>query len=501
MTDLIITKKNEVHVKIKCEKHIAQELSEYFTFFVPGYKFTPTFKSGKWDGKIRLFNLRTYQIYIGLLPYVEEFCEYNKYTIEYGQDIGVEDEFPLYHAKKFAESLNVHSDNVKLTVNDHQLDALKDAMQRRRALLISPTSSGKSLIIYMLFRQLLDYQNLKGIIIVPTTALVEQLVSDFKDYSSHNGFDVDKHVNKIYGYVDVVKQTNKPLTISTWQSLYKEDPSYFNQFEYIIGDEAHLFQADSLQKIMTNCINTKYRIGLTGTLDGTKTHQLVLEGVFGAVKKVISTKELIDHGKVSKFEIKCIILKHPERIAKYLSDKPYKEEIKYLLSCNTRNRFIRNLAISLEKNTLILFHEVENHGEILYNMIKNTEKIGNRNVYYIHGGIDTEDRETIRKILEKENDAILVASFGTFSTGSNVKNLHNLILARPTKSSIRTLQSIGRTLRNAAGKEIATLYDISDDLRYKDNMNTTLKHFVDRVKIYTLEKFPFKTYKIGLKDE
>ena len=498
-SDLTISKVNEVYVKIKCEKHIAQELSIFFTFFVPGYKFTPTYKSGKWDGKIRLFNLRTYQIYLGLLPYVEEFCESNNYTIDYGSDIGVEDEFTLYHTKKFIETLNIHSDGKKIEVNKHQIDAFMDAMQRRRALLISPTSSGKSLIIYMLFRQFLDYQKLKGLIIVPTTALVEQLYSDFQDYSSETNWLIENAVHRIYQGKE--KNTNKPLIISTWQSLYTMPKEYFEQFDYIIGDEAHLFQADSLTKIMTNCTKTKYRIGLTGTLSGTKTHQLVLEGVFGAVKKVISTKELIDQGKVSKFEIKCLILKHPDKAAVFLSDKSYRDEIAYLQSCNARNRFIRNLAISLEKNTLILFNEVDNHGKILYNMIRDTNKIGNRNVYFIHGGIDTDDREVIRKILETENDAILVASFGTFSTGSNVKNLHNLILARPTKSSIRTLQSIGRTLRNAEGKEIATLYDISDDLRYKNEMNTTLKHFVDRVKIYTLEKFPFKTYKIGLKDE
>ena len=499
MIDIIISKVNEVYVKIKAEPHILQELSSHFTFLVPGYKFTPTYKSGKWDGTIKLFSLRTNQIYLGLLPYIEEFCKENKYAIEYGQDVGIEDEFSLYHAKKFSDSLNVYSDGIKIQVNDHQIEALMDAMQRRRALLLSPTSSGKSLIIYMLFRQLLDYQNLKGLVIVPSTALVEQLYSDFKDYSSHNGFNVDNHIHKIYGYDGMVKNSDKKLIVSTWQSLFKENKKYFEQFDYVIVDEAHSIKADSITTIMTNCINAKYRIGVTGTLDGMKTNILVIEGLTGSTKKVITTKELIDQGKISKFRIKCLILKHPTNASQYLKDKTYQDEIKYLISCESRNKFIRNLAISLEKNTLILFNEVEKHGEILYNMIKDTERLHNRNVYYIHGGIDTDDREIIRKVLETENNAILVASFGTFSQGSNVKNLHNLILARPTKSNIRTLQSIGRTLRNAVGKDMATLYDISDDLIYNNEMNTTLNHFVTRVQIYTQEQFPFKTYKIALK--
>jgi len=275
---------------------------------------------------------------------------------------------------------------------------------------------------------------------------------------------------------------------------------YFHQFDYVIGDEAHLFKAQSLTTILTSCVNAKYRVGLTGTLDGTKTHKLVLEGLFGPVNKVITTRELIDKNQVSDFEIKCLILKHPDEKCLEYKDKTYQEEIQYLISNQIRNKFIKNLAVSLGKNTLILYQMVDKHGQILYDMIKDTEKIGNRKVFFVHGGTDTTDREEIRRIMEIENDAIVVASYGTFSTGINIRNLHNIIFAMPTKSSIRTLQSIGRGLRQSEGKEIATLYDIADDLRYKKHMNYTLKHFVERTKIYNDEQFPFKIYKIGLKN-
>jgi superfamily II DNA or RNA helicase len=491
-----ITKKNEVYAKVECERHILQEMSEFFTFFVPGHQFTPAFRNRIWDGKIRLLDLRTNQIYLGLKEYIKEFADSRQYEVEF-DGIDIEDEFSMYHATKFMRNLSLQSAGRDIEAREYQLDALCHAMQSRRALLLSPTASGKSLIIYMLVRQFIDYQNLKGLIIVPTTSLVEQLYSDFADYSNKNGFDVSENVHKIYQGKE--KVSGKPVIISTWQSLYQLPKEYFEQFDYIIGDEAHLFKAQSLATIMTSCINTKYRIGLTGTLDGTKTHKLVLEGLFGPVKKVITTKELIDNKQLASFNIKCLVLKHPEDVAEDLKKKTYADEIQYLIACEPRNKFIKNLAVSMNKNTLVLYQMVEKHGKILYNMIQSTEKLGNRKVFFVHGGTETEDRENIRKIMETENDAIVVASFGTFSTGINIRNLHNIIFASPSKSRVRNLQSIGRGLRKMDGKEVATLYDIADDLRVGKHINFTLQHFIERVKIYTEEKFPFKTYNIGLK--
>ena len=492
--DILISKKDEVYAKITCERHVAQELSEFFTFFVPGHQFVPAFRNRVWDGKIRLYNLQTSMLYRGLLSYIEQFCESRGYTFEYQDGLDISDEYSVYHAKKFIEELNIHARGEPIEVREHQIEAFIHAMQNRRALLLSPTASGKSLIIYLIFRQLHKYQNLKGLVIVPTTSLVEQLYSDFADYNNEN---METYLHRIYQGKE--KDTDKPLTISTWQSLYKMPKEYFEQFDYIIGDEAHLFKAQSLTTILTSCVNSKYRIGLTGTLDGTKTHKLVLEGLFGPVRKVITTRELIDKNQVSDFEIKCLVLKHDDDVCLRMKDTTYQEEIQYLISNENRNKFIKNLAVSLGNNTLILYQMVDKHGQILYDMIKNTKNIGDRKVFFIHGGTDVTDREEVRRIMEIENDAIVVASFGTFSTGINIRNLHNIIFASPSKSRVRNLQSIGRGLRQSEGKEKAILYDIADDLRYKKHMNFTLKHFVERTKIYNEEKFPFKIYKIGLK--
>ena len=489
---ITITKVNEVYGKVECERHVARELSEYFTFFVPGYQFVPAYRNRIWDGKIRLFNLQTSQLYLGLVPYLTEFCDEREYA--YSHDL-IEDEYSVYHAHKFFDTLNLHSQGKPIGVREHQEHAFIEAIQKRRTLLLSPTASGKSLIIYLICRQLLDYQNLKGLIIVPTTSLVEQLYGDFGDYASESGFKNYMHVHRIYQGKE--KTTDKAITISTWQSLYKMPPEYFHQFDYVIGDEAHLFKAQSLTSILTSCVNAKYRIGLTGTLDGTKTHKLVLEGLFGPTKKVVTTKELIDKKQLSSFNIKCLVLKHSEEICQQMKDKSYPDELKYLIESENRNRFIRNLAVSLTKNTLVLF-QMKKHGKLLYEMIK--EKAVGRKVFFVDGDVETEVREEIRRIMELENDAIFVASFGTTSTGTNIRNLHNIIFTSPSKSRVRNLQSIGRGLRQSDGKEIATLYDIADDLRIKKHTNFTLQHFVERVKIYNEEQFSFKIYNIGLKN-
>lgn len=500
MSDLIIKKVNEVYAKIECERYICKELSEWFCFFVPGYKFTPEFKNKIWNGKIYLFHLTTRQIYMGLVPYVLEFCENNSYSHVFDASFpNYEDEYSVYHAEKFIKGLNLHSYGEPINVHEHQLRAFISTMQRRKALFVSPTASGKSLIIYLIFRQLLDYQNLKGLIIVPTTSLVSQLYSDMADYSSNNGFSVPDNVHYIYSGQE--KYSNKKLIISTWQSLQNMPSEYFEQFDYVIGDEAHNFKANELTGIMTKLVNTKYRIGLTGTLDGTKTHKLVLEGLFGAYEKVISTKELIDKKQLADFEIKCLVLKYSDATRKLMNKCDYRTEIDFLVENQQRNKFIKNLALSMKRNTLVLFQMVDRHGKILYNMIQDSENIGDRKVYFIHGKVETDDRESIRKIMETEENAIVVASYGTFSTGVNIRNLHNVIFASPSKSRIRNLQSIGRVLRKGTDKDKAVLYDISDDLRNGSHMNHTLKHFVERVKVYTEERFPYKIYKIGLKDE
>ena len=487
MTDLILHKKNEAFIQFECDRNIAQELSDYFTFYVPGYQFVPAYKSRLWDGKIRLADLRSFSIYHGLVPYIEKFCKERDYTLEIDSDVSTTENYSAIEAAEFVKSLKLPH-----KIRDYQLKSFIHAIRNRRILLLSPTASGKSLILYCIIRYLQSTNAKRGLLIVPTTSLVEQMYSDFASY----GYDSEEYCHRQYAGKE--KHTNKFLTITTWQSIYKNEGDYFEQFDFVLGDEAHQFKAKSLTTILSGCTAAKYRIGTTGTLDGTQTHRLVLEGLFGPVYKATSTAELIEKKQLADFSIKCLILKYSDTICKESKSWDYNQEIEYIVMNKARNDFIRNLVLSLTGNSLVLFQFVEKHGKHLYENIK--EHAGKRKVFFVFGGTDVEIRESIRAITERELDAIIVASYGTFSTGVNIRNLHNVIFSSPSKSRIRNLQSIGRGLRLGDNKEAATLFDIADDFRIGKFTNYTLKHFVERVKIYDEEKFNYKFYNIELKN-
>ena len=482
-----ISKKNEVYLQLSdFSSSESAELSDFFTFEVPGFKFMPMYRNRMWDGKIRLFSPASGEIYVGLLPYIKEFCKNNEiqYTIE--EEVEETRTVARSVVQGFIRSLRPTSKGKRLKIRDYQIDAVHHAISRNRALLVSPTASGKSLVIYTLVRYY-HMMGLKTLILVPTTSLVEQMYTDFQDY----GWSPGTYCQKIYQGHD--RKVTKDVVISTWQSIYKMPKKYFESFGCVIGDEAHFFKAKSLTGIMTKLHQCKYRFGLTGTLDGTQTHRLVLEGLFGAVENVTTTKELMDKKTLANLRIKCIVLKHPpirERMT-------YAEEIQYLVANEKRNNFISDLLLHLNGNTLCLFQLVEKHGKILYGQVNDAAK--NRKVFFVYGKTDADTREDIRSIVENEKDAIIIASYGTFSTGINIRNLHNIVFSSPSKSKIRVLQSIGRGLRRSSNKMGILVFDIADDISYKERRNFTLTHFTERINIYNEQQFNYEISKVKLK--
>jgi superfamily II DNA or RNA helicase len=493
MADLYVSKLNEVHLRVDCEPSLAQELNDHFSFEVPGAKFHPLYKSRMWDGKVRLFSMFTKELYVGLLSYLEHFAKERDYVIDYEKYIHTADAVTYDIVKDFCEGLKLSSKGQPLQIRDYQIDAVYQAINDGRRLLLSPTGSGKSLILYCLIRWN-ERWNRRQLILVPTTSLVEQMYSDFQDYSGLNGWRASEECHRIYGGHEKSNQYN--VVISTWQSLYKLPKQFFADFKVIYGDEAHNFKAKSLTSILNKCTHTPYRFGTTGTLDGTKTHKLVLEGLFGPVYKVTTTKKLIESKSLADLEIFNVILQYTDEIKKAVKGNSYQEEMDFIVQYEPRNKFIRNLALKQEGNTLVLFQYVEKHGKILYDMI--AERCDTRKVFFVYGGTDTEQREQIRALTETENDAIIVASYGTFSTGINIKNLHNIIFASPSKSRIRNLQSIGRGLRTSETKKTCKLYDIADDLSWKNKKNYTLLHMIERIKIYNDEHFNYKLVKVSI---
>lgn len=488
MSDVIIEKKNEVYLKLTCEPYILYEIAKYFVFEVPSAKFMSHYRNRNWDGKIRLLSVHTGEIYIGLLSklidklkshnYTYEFCN-NKY---YGLPFEINENISLEGVKDYMNSI------CSLKPRDYQIEGVYSALKYQRKIILSATGSGKSLILYAITRYYSEHQK-KILIIVPTTSLCYQIFKDFESY----GWNAEEYCHIVHSGKE--KNTDKLVTCSTWQSIYKMDKSFFDDFEVVIGDECHGCQAKSLSSILIKLHNAKYRFGFTGTLSDSKTHKWVLEGLFGPSYQITRTDELIQKGHLSDLKIKCIILKHsPQKF------ETYEDEIQYLISHEQRNKFITNLALDLKGNTLILFSRVETHGSILYERI-NSLKQNDRKVFFVHGGVDTVEREEVREITERENNAIIVASYGVFSTGINIKNLNNLIFASPSKSKIRNLQSIGRVLRVGKNKDKAILYDIADDCTLNSRKNYTLNHLIERIKIYAEQNFKYEMITLELKNK
>lgn len=498
---IVLQKRNHSTLLVGCDYGIAAELSDFFSFFVPGYKFMPAFKNKVWDGKVRLFNAQTHEIPAGLLPYIKDFAKKRNYPVEmedshYGYPESFNSVDPN-EVMKFIESLNLHSRGKPIKVRDYQFDAICEGIRKKRAILLSPTGSGKSLIIYVLLRWYMKHHPDKILVIVPTTALVEQMKGDFDDYSSNDpDFSGSEDCHIIYEGKAKVNISEK-IFISTWQSIYKLPATWFEQFGAIFGDECHGFKSKSLTSIMNKSRNAEYRYGTTGTLDGTQTHQLVLEGLFGKVRKVTTTKKLQDDDTLAPLDINMLVLDYSKELRELYSGEKYQTEIDFIVRHEPRNKFIRNLTLDQDGNTLVLFQFVEKHGRVLYDLI--TDKVeDNRKVFFVSGDTETSDREAIRKITESQKNAIIVASLGTFSTGINIRNLHNIIFTSPSKAQIRILQSIGRGLRKSDDGRTTKLYDIADDLQHKAKKNYALIHSEERMKIYKREQFNYKIHKVKI---
>ena len=497
METIRVRKLNHSDLQIECDNGAAQELNEFFSFYVPGYKFMPAFRNRMWDGKIRLFTLRDKTLPVGLFYHLKEFCSKRDYELlsiktKYG---GADDRTRVTptELQEFMTTLDL-----PFPLRDYQFESVGEGLVRKRAILLSPTGSGKSYMIYALARfwtaRLTDGISYpKGgrvLIIVPTTSLVEQMHSDFIKYGMP-----EEAMHRIYSGKD--KAVEAQYIISTWQSIYKLPKVWFSQFGCVFGDEVHGFKSKSLMNIMNKCTEAEYRFGTTGTLDGSQTHELVLQGLFGKVYKVTTTKKLQDNETLAPLSIRRLVLTYGETVRRDFGKQTYQDEIDFIVSHERRNKFIRNLALSLEGNTLVLYNYVEKHGKPLYNLIRDKAD-ENRKVYFVSGETDTSDREAIRGLVEGMSNSIVVASLGTFSTGINIRNLHNIVFASPSKSQIRVLQSIGRGLRKSDNGKETTLYDISDDISWKSRKNYSLVHSWERLKIYHNEQFNYKTTVVDL---
>jgi superfamily II DNA or RNA helicase len=372
-------------------------------------------------------------------------------------------------------------------VRDYQKDALRLCLNSERGIIVSPTGSGKSYIIWLLTQALAVPQTL---IIVPTIGLVTQMKGDFESY----GCDPDA-IHTIQAGAN--KQTDRAYTISTWQSIYDLPADYFAQYELVVCDEVHLAKAASLKGLMEKA-DAKYRFGFTGTITDTQAHRLILEGLFGDVSKVTTTTALVKREELAPLHVKMVVLEYPEQTRKNLRHTQYQDEVDFIVGDLARSEFIAQTVAHLKGNTLVLFTLIDKHGKYLYERIR--ELCPNKAVHFVTGSVGADGREEVRQTVENTEDTeqVIVASFGVFSTGVNLRRLHNLVFASAGKSKIRTLQSIGRGLRTHASKTKITIYDIVDDFRIGKRENYAWKHAQLRAELYAQEKFPVTLHRINM---
>lgn len=482
-----LTKVDEVYLHVSADRGILREMQDHFSFFTEGYQFHPKFKAKAWDGKIRLLNLMNQRIYVGLLDEILEFCRERDYDPVYDYEEFAEAEMSLVEAKAFINSVMEEVTIPDFDLRDYQIETFLHCVRKNRALFLSPTSSGKSWMIYLLVK----WYASPTLIIVDSTTAVHQMVQDFVEYGADAS---DMH--KIFGGQE--KNVSNRIVVSTWQSLLDMPQKFFDRFEVIVGDEAHHFAATTFTKLMEKIRYARYRFGFTGTIKGSKCNSMVLEGLFGRIKQIVTTKQLMDAGYVAQLDIKCIVFQYDAATKKRMKKSTYQQEMDFLVSSPARNRFIKNLVGGLEGNTLVFFNLVDKHGKVLYNILK--DAYPDKKVLFVHGGVDGEIRNDIRAEIENSDNVIAVVSYGTFQTAISIKNIWNMVFASPSKSRIRNLQSIGRGLRMNRKKTRVELFDLADNLIIGTWKNHTIRHFAERINTYSEEKFKPKIYNVKLNE-
>lgn len=496
MDEIKVKKVNEVYASVTSEASVEKELEGFFKFRPEGFQFNPRYRNKMWDGFVKLYSSNTGRIYGGLVPYVEKFASERGYQVRksYNND---KLNITQTQVSRLIEKLRPEYGGVELQQREYQISSIYHCLKHKRATLLSATGSGKSFIIYCVMMILgaltKNEKNNKVLLVVPTIGLVSQMYDDFKEYSGSIDWDVEENCHMVTGGVE--KETDKRITITTWQSIYKQPRKYFEQFGILICDECHQYRkAQNLQAISEKCVNAEYRYGTTGTLDDPKIHRLTIEGLFGPIFVGSKTKELIDQNYLSDIRIEALVIRYDDAQKQLWKGLKYQDEVKQIVTNEKRMRLIARLATTRKNNTLVLYNLVKDHGVPLYEQIQQEikEKNLDKQVYIINGQTPADERERVRKLAEAHSNVIIVASYGTYSTGVNIKNLHHVILAAPSKSEIRVLQTIGRGLRLHDDKEYLKLYDFCDDIRTGKKKNYLYSHFLERIKFYDKEGFQYK---------
>jgi len=499
-----IFKKNESTITLQCDHIITRELSNYFAIFSANYRFAPLFKSGVWDGRIRFFSASNNELPIGLIEKVYEFVKKGNYEVEC--------KFERFNSidrkefKKFVDTLSItDSEGNPMEPRDYQIEAAYQACTKKILNIHASTASGKSLIIYIIYR-FMELQDLKMLLVVPNVNLVTQMYKDFESYGMKNA---DEKIRQIYAGQEKIFNTS--CSISTWQTISSylkknANTSILENFDCICVDEAQGSKSTELQKIAKLCTNAQYRYGLSGTYPDHQTADWYsIVGALGPIQTFATYKSLQENNHIAQIKIFPVILDYPKdfKIKVYKEgNKDYNDENDLIYNFEPRTELICKMVQKMEGNILVLFTKKEKHGYPLKSYFDKNLK--DKTILYIDGDVDPKIRDNYREIIECRNDVVLLATYATLSAGWSVKNLNNILFASSYKSKIKVLQSIGRGLRLHKDKSFLKLYDIVDNCSFikKDEnikfINYSMNHYKERYGFYEEQNWIIKSVKIKL---
>ncbi|QGZ15774.1 DNA helicase [Acinetobacter phage vB_AbaM_Apostate] len=491
MSDINVMFYDYSHIKISTQQSIFRELRDYFSFYVDGYQFSPKYVYGTWDGRLKMLGTDGL-LPFGLLGQVVKFAQNNMLSIAIHPDVSAKTEMTRDAFNDWISSKTYYSGSEEIFPYWYQLNAVYEAIVNKRRILNLPTSAGKSLIQALLSKYVIETSDRSVLILVPTTSLVTQMKDDFVDYRL---FEEDEIAEVRSGK----RQKHERIVISTWQSAIKKPKEWFNQFNMLLCDEMHLAIGKSISEIINKLNYCEFKIGLSGSLRDGKANLMQYIGLFGEIYSPVSTKDLMNAGQVSQLRINALFLKYPETVSNAMAKHDYATEVKFITSLTKRTQWISNLSLRLAKrseNVFVMFKNIE-HGKAIYDNIKSS---GHEHVYYVSGEVSSDERTHLKKMAEEHTGVIIIASYGVFSTGISVKNLHHVVLAHGVKSKVIVLQTIGRVLRKHSSKKVAQIWDLIDDMsitverdgaKQRKNVNYLLKHGIDRVERYAAEQFDY----------
>lgn len=509
---ITIDKIDNTFLQINCSDELAFEIRDVFSCYSKNYKYHPKFKARIWNGKVSFFDVYTRTLPIGLLEDLINYFVENNYTYKFNFDVSelFDESFTNEILDEFIKSINIPEDK---TPRYYQIDAIQQSLYRKRGVLELGTGGGKSALIYIIIRYLLEKYNFKCLLVVPSIALVNQMYSDFVEYGWKNS---EEFVDKLYSGQ---KLSNKPILISTWQSLMNKGRDFLGEFDAVLIDECHSLSDDSMKinnktkeraitvvkNILIKCEKSSYKFGFTGTVPDEECDYLTLFGYIGPKIFEKKTKELMDENFLSQISIANLIFKYPEKYAKEYKDKSFQEEEKFVETYQPRMKLFNFILNSYEtpQNTLILCRHIDHLKAIEKYLCDNLDD--KFKVSLIYGEVKPEQREYLRKLMNQEDNMILLATYGTMRQGVNIPKIHNVIFASSYKAKITVIQSIGRGVRKCEEKDKLILWDLVDDLKYTTKFgnvknNYIYEHWLMRLKYYKEQGFEYNNLKLSLKD-